>query len=47
MIIAITGCIGSGKSYIANLIHTQFGYEIFSSDVIANDSYNDENIKLK
>lgn len=45
MIIAITGCIGSGKSYIANLIHTQFGYEIFSSDVIANNSYNDENVK--
>ncbi len=47
MIIAITGCIGSGKSYIASLIQTQFGYDTFSSDKIANESYEDELVKEK
>lgn len=47
MIIAITGCIGSGKSYIANLINKHFGYDIFSSDEIAKSSYEDKVIKEK
>ena len=45
MIIAITGCIGSGKSYIANIIQNEFGYDTFSSDIIANNAYFDETIK--
>ena len=45
MIIAITGCIGSGKSYIASLIQKHFGYDTFSSDNIAKESYDDEFVK--
>ena len=47
MIIAITGCIGSGKSYVSNLIHQKYGYDVFSSDIIAKKAYEDENIKVK
>ena len=47
MIIAITGCIGSGKSYILNLIHQNYGYDTFSSDIIAKTAYEDEIIKAK
>lgn len=47
MIIAITGCIGSGKSYITSLIQKHFGYDTFSSDIIVKSSYEDEIIKSK
>lgn len=47
MIIAITGCIGSGKTYILNKINELYGYDIFSADVIAKSSYDDENVKNK
>jgi len=47
MIIAITGCIGSGKTYILNKINELYGYDIFSADVIAKNSYDDEIVKNK
>ena len=45
MIIAITGCIGSGKSYIANKIKTIYSYDVFSSDTFAKLAYDDINIQ--
>ena len=47
MIIAISGCIGSGKSYIANKIHEIYGYDVYSSDVFVLNAYEDENVKEK
>lgn len=47
MVIAITGCIGSGKSYILHKIHEIYGYDIYSSDEIVKQSYFDETIKQK
>lgn len=47
MIVAITGCIGSGKSYICNLIETNFRYKTFSSDDFVKQAYEDEKILLK
>lgn len=42
MIIAITGCIGSGKSYIASIIQNNFGYDTFSCDTFTVNAYQDE-----
>lgn len=47
MLIGITGCIGSGKSYILDKIHKIYGYEVYSADNFVVDSYNDEKIKRK
>lgn len=47
MLIGITGCIGSGKSYILDKIHKIYGYEVYSADDFVVDSYNDEKIKRK
>ena len=47
MVIAITGCIGSGKSYILNKIHTLYGYDVFSSDEFVRLSYKDKQVKEK
>jgi dephospho-CoA kinase len=47
MIIAITGCIGSGKSYILSKINEIYGYDIYSSDEIVKQSYFDDTIKSK
>lgn len=47
MIIAITGCIGSGKSYILNQINKLYNYDIFSADEIAKNSYEDKTIQNK
>lgn len=47
MIIAITGCIGSGKSYVSNLIHTNFKYDTFSCDTFTLNAYEDEEVKSK
>lgn len=47
MIIAITGCIGSGKSYIANIIQNNFGYDTFSCDTFTVNAYEDQQVKEK
>lgn len=47
MIIAITGCIGSGKSYILNKINSIYKIDVFSSDEFVLKAYDDENIKSK
>ena len=45
MIIAITGCIGSGKSYILHKINEIYGYKIYSSDEFVKESYLNAQIK--
>ena len=47
MIIAITGCIGSGKSYIASIIQNHFGYDTFSCDTFTVNAYEDKLVKEK
>ena len=47
MLIGITGCIGSGKSYVLEKINKIYGYETYSADAFVADSYNDEDIKRK
>lgn len=47
MIIGITGCIGSGKSYILDKIHNIYNYDIFSADKFVSMAYEDNFIKLK
>lgn len=44
MIIAITGSIGSGKSYYLHKIHEIYGYEIFSCDAWTLEAYEDKKI---
>ncbi len=44
MIIAITGCIGSGKSYLLSLIHQKYHYEIYSSDEFVQEAYQNPQI---
>ena len=45
MLVAITGTIGSGKTYILKQIHNLYNYDVFSADDFVKDSYHDENIK--
>lgn len=47
MIVALTGCIGSGKSFYLNKIKELYNYPIFDADHIAKDAYNDKNIIKK
>lgn len=47
MIVALTGCIGSGKSFYLNKIKELYNYPIFDADQIAKDAYNDKNIIKK
>lgn len=47
MIVAITGCIGSGKTYILNKIHDIYNYDVFSADTFVQMAYEDKNIQLK
>lgn len=47
MIIAITGCIGSGKSYILNQIHVLHNIDVFSADEFTLKAYEDPSIKEK
>ena len=45
MIVAITGCIGSGKTFISNKINKLYGYDVFSSDEFVKLAY--ENIDIQ
>ena len=45
MLIGITGTIGSGKSYVSNIIHNSYHYDVFSSDVFVNMAYADNKVK--
>ena len=47
MIIAITGCIGSGKSYILKQINLLHNIDIFSADEFTLQAYENEAIKEK
>ena len=47
MIIAITGCIGSGKSFFTSKINSIYNYDVFSADTFSKMAYDDESIKLK
>ena len=47
MIIAITGCIGSGKSFYTSKINSIYNYDVFSADTFSKMAYDDERIKLK
>ena len=47
MIIAITGCIGSGKSFYTSKINSIYNYDVFSADTFSKMAYDDESIKLK
>ncbi|MDY2888775.1 MAG: dephospho-CoA kinase [Candidatus Caccosoma sp.] len=49
MIVALTGCIGSGKSFYLNKIKEIYNYPIFDADKIAKEAYNEKEIinKLK
>ena len=47
MIIAITGCIGSGKSFYTSKINSIYNYDVFSADTFSKMAYDDENVKLK
>ena len=47
MIIAITGCIGSGKSYYLNQLHLLHNIDVFSADEFTLNAYEDASIKSK
>ena len=47
MKIAVTGQIGSGKSYLLNQIKNIYHYEVYSSDDFVREAYDDDNIKIK
>ena len=47
MIIAITGCIGSGKSYILKQINLLHNIDIFSADEFTLQAYENEAINNK
>lgn len=47
MLIAITGCIGSGKSFLLNKIKTIYGYQTYSCDDFVIKAYENEVIKQK
>ncbi|MCI5745485.1 MAG: dephospho-CoA kinase [Erysipelotrichaceae bacterium] len=44
MLIAITGSIGSGKSYLLKLINKHFKYDTFSCDDFVKEAYENEGI---
>lgn len=46
MIIGITGCISSGKSFVLNLLKN-FGYEVYQTDNFTIDAYENDIIKTK
>ena len=47
MLIAITGCIGSGKSFLLNKIKSIYGYETYSCDDFVLDAYKQQDIIKK
>ena len=47
MIVAITGCIGSGKSYILKQINSLHNMDVFSADEFTLQAYENEIIKQK
>ena len=47
MIVAITGCIGSGKSYILKQINLLHNIDVFSADEFTLQAYENEIIKQK
>ena len=44
MFLAITGAIGSGKTYVSN-IFKEYGFEVVDSDKLVLKSYEDEDVK--
>lgn len=44
MIIAITGCIGSGKTFYLNKINELYHFDIYSCDDMTRQAYQDKNI---
>ena len=47
MIVAITGCIGSGKSYILKQINSLHNIDVFSADEFTLQAYENEIVKRK